>query len=565
MTYRKTWFSCVVWILYTILCIALLVYVGNVWTYYLAGVPYASGFPDSIITPLAGLSDGILILIGLLIIPTAVGAYWMVRVISGWIRKRCTWKKSVITGFECVSVLLIMAAGIVLRIDYAQYNIFMEESGVLSVYGQAQGIQYYDMAVVTAEGSVSSTFVLGLGELYVFCLSVVLSFLGNKIASAIIMQVFLQIIGMILVYAVTRKMAGRIPACAALLYLACSYCCMEMLTCIGPEWLFFDLYLLGMLFAVSFVKSYCADRLRKPVAIIGAITLGVAIGLLVYLHPVALTLLIILATVVVGRKYRQEDKTVHPSGIFSAVIIMVTVLASIVSWVGVTAAGFYEKGTDIYASIKLCVDHLKFLKYNIAFTPVYPYVSDIYLMGGAVVLAVFLVFEFLRKDKEQNYTLWLLICILTAPTPLFALGQAAGEDFFGIFSLYVWAVLAGLGLQNCIFGGKAEVMQAVIEEINSTVELEGPEQTDRQEITGESEQTDRQEITGESEQTDRQERSKRTDETETIEEPEKPRFFENPLPLPKKHVKKEMDYQYQVDEKDMKYDIEVPENDDFDI
>ncbi len=139
MTYRKTWFSCVVWILYTILCIALLVYVGNVWTYYLAGVPYASGFPDSIITPLAGLSDGILILIGLLIIPTAVGAYWMVRVISGWIRKRCTWKKSVITGFECVSVLLIMAAGIVLRIDYAQYNIFMEESGVLSVYGQAQG------------------------------------------------------------------------------------------------------------------------------------------------------------------------------------------------------------------------------------------------------------------------------------------------------------------------------------------------------------------------------------------------------------------------------------------
>ena len=108
-------------------------------------------------------------------------------------------------------------------------------------------------------------------------------------------------------------------------------------------------------------------------------------------------------------------------------------------------------------------------------------------------------------------------------------------------------------------------MQAVIEEINSTVELEGPEQTDRQEITGESEQTDRQEITGESEQTDRQETSKRTDETETIEEPEKPRFFENPLPLPKKHVKKEMDYQYQVDEKDMKYDIEVPENDDFDI
>lgn len=570
MTYRKTWFSCVVWILYTILCIALLVYVGNVWTYYLAGIPYANGFPDSIVTPFAGLSDGILIVIGLLIIPLTVGAYWMVRAISGWIRKRCIWKKSVITGFECVSVLLIMAAGIVLRIDCAQYSILMAEDGLLPAYGQMQGMKYYDMAVVTAESSAPSASVLGLGELYVFCLSVALSFLGNKIASAIIMQVFLQIIGMILVYAVTRKMAGRIPACAALLYLACSYCCMEMLTCIGPEWLFFDLYLSGMLFAVSFVKSYCADRLRKPAAVIGAITLGVAIGLLVYLHPVSLTLLIILAAVVVGRKYRQEDKKVYPSGAFSVVIIMITVLACAVSWVCATAAAYYEKGTGIYAIIKLCVAHLKPLRYDIAFTPAYPYVSDIYLMGSAVVLAAFLVFEFLRKDKEQNYTLWLFICILAAPTPMFVLGQAAGEDFFGIFSLYVWAVLAGLGLQNCIFGGKVRVMQAVIEEINSTAELDKPEQEESQEMndkTEESEQMDGQEVTVEPEQSayDGQEVFQPADETETIEEAEKPRFFENPLPLPKKHVKKEMDYQYQVDEKDMKYDIEVPENDDFDI
>ena len=46
---------------------------------------------------------------------------------------------------------------------------------------------------------------------------------------------------------------------------------------------------------------------------------------------------------------------------------------------------------------------------------------------------------------------------------------------------------------------------------------------------------------------------------------EKPRFIENPLPLPKKHVKKEMDYQYPVEDKDMKYDVEVDEKDDFDI
>ena len=44
-----------------------------------------------------------------------------------------------------------------------------------------------------------------------------------------------------------------------------------------------------------------------------------------------------------------------------------------------------------------------------------------------------------------------------------------------------------------------------------------------------------------------------------------PRYIENPLPLHKKHVAKEMDYQYTVEEKYMKYDVEVPEDDDFDI
>lgn len=579
MTYRKTWFSCVVWIMYTILCIALLMYAGNVWTYYLAGVPYTERFPDSIISPLAGLSDGALVLIGLLIIPFTIGAYWIICGVSGWVRKKCVWRKSVITGFECISVLLMMAAGIILRINCAQYDISMVENGTLSAYGQLYGVQFYDAAVLTVENSTQWAYGSGLGGLYVFCLSIVLSFLGNKIASAIIMQVFLQIIGMVLVYAVTRMAAGRIPACVALLYLACSDCCMEMLICIGPEWLFFDLCLLGMLFAVSFVKSYCANRLRRPVAVIGSIILGGVIGLLVYLHPVAITLLIILAAVAVGRKRQQEDQPMYHSGMISALIIIVTILVGLLSWVGVTAAVYYEEGTGIYGIIERCIGDFDLLLYDFDLIPAYPYVLDIYLMGVLVIPATFLVFEFLRKDKEQNYTLWMLICILAAPTPMFVLGQAAGEEFFGIFSLYVWAVLAGLGLQNCIFGGRAKVMQAVIEQINSTAELEASEQPNGQEMAGEPEQTDKQEITVASEQTDGQEvivepeqsaydgqeTFRRTDEAEIIEEPEKPRFFENPLPLPKKHVKKEMDYQYQVDEKDMKYDIEVPENDDFDI
>lgn len=135
-----------------------------------------------------------------------------------------------------------------------------------------------------------------------------------------------------------------------------------------------------------------------------------------------------------------------------------------------------------------------------------------------IMAASFLVFEFQRSGKEQNYTLWILLCVCTAPTPMTGYGVLP----YGTISLFIWCVLAGLGLQNCIMGGSARVVQAKIEEINAAAQAQ-------------------------------------------IEETEKPRFIENPLPLPKKHVRREMDYEYPVAQEDMKFDIEVDETDDFDI
>ena len=43
------------------------------------------------------------------------------------------------------------------------------------------------------------------------------------------------------------------------------------------------------------------------------------------------------------------------------------------------------------------------------------------------------------------------------------------------------------------------------------------------------------------------------------------KLIDNPLPLPKRHVKKTMGYQREVPPEEMHYDIEVEENDDFDL
>ncbi len=578
MTYRKTWFSYVLWLLYSIMCVALLMYAGRVWTYYLAGMPYTKSFPDSLITPLAGLSGGLLTLIGLLFIPLTVAVYWIIRKIAVQIRKKCIWKKSVMIGFECVVVLLIMAGGIFLRAESAGFDISIAENGLLAedelssvdeaVYdANMMSMTYYNMAVVTQERSGTPIICYSVRELYVICLSVVMSFLGNKIASAIIMQVFLQIIGMWLVYAVTRKIAGRIPACTALLYLACSPGCLEMLSLLSYEWLFFDLYMIGMLIIVSFVKEYCENRIGRPIAIACAVLVGALIGILAYLDITAVTLLIIMVAVFTGKKHRQEDKPIRNSVAISVSIFVITFIVSVLVRGVMIGVIYGNGGMELLGSIVNQWTDLKYLL-GTAFTAEYPYIYDIYLMGIVIIPAAFLVFEFFRSGREQNYMLWILICLVAASTPMAVIGSGQ----FGLLSLYIWSVLAGLGLQNCIFGDEAEIMPAVIEEVNAkavseevnagAVSEESNIESVIEEVDTEAEWID---LNEEPEKAEITEELEMIEITEKSEEPKKPRYFENPLPLPKKHVKREMDYQYPVEEKDMKYDVEVSEDDDFDI
>lgn len=624
MTYRKTWFSYVLWILYTILCVvSLVVLAGGVWTAYLAGIPYGKGFPATVIAPFAGLSDNILILLGLLILPCTVLLYWVIRGVAGMIRKKCTWKKRAVWVWECIVVFLILAGGVALRVMYAEYVISMADNEWFAAE-QISGMEYYDMAVVSAGDFMPHTLDR-MSALYVLCLSVVLSFLGNKIASAVILQIFLQIAGMLLAYVVTRKIAGRLPACIVLIYLACSFCCLKMLVCFGPEWLFFVLYMIDMLIMAGFIQGYCANRLSRPAALLGAAAVGAMIGALACIEPAAASILLMIVAVATGRKKRQETMPVYNSAGVSAAVMIVTIIAYGFIMFGAAYLGSYEERFDL-GKLKI------WYEYSSGFMNRWPYLYDIYVIGLLIVPASFLVFEFFRSGRDQNYMLWILLCIIVAPTPM----AAIGEQKFGLLSFYIWAVLAGLGLQNCIFGGRAKVMQAVIEEINSeaekaeeekaeeseeirkpvaeesaetsaavtfeetgkaesvvtpaeSVKVENavtPEESERaentvmlvesaearsvvtpEEITKEefvamSEQTVVPEVSGQKqEDTVTPEMS----EAAAAQNAQKPRYIENPLPLPKKHVKREMDYQYTVEEKDMKYDVEVSENDDFDI
>jgi hypothetical protein len=179
------------------------------------------------------------------------------------------------------------------------------------------------------------------------------------------------------------------------------------------------------------------------------------------------------------------------------------------------------------------------------------------MLTVVLMAASFLIFEFFRKGKEQNFMLWILAGLAIAPVPMMELGVLP----YAMISVFQWCVLAGLGVQNCVFGNQAETMQAKIEAINAAAE---PIAEKPAPAAAETEVLQPQEET-------MQAKIEAINAAEPIAEKSAPaaaepiHYIENPLPLPKKHVKKEMDYQYPVAEADMKYDVEVDDADDYDI
>lgn len=503
MTYRRTWFDCMLWFLYAVLCIVLIAADSKEWLQHFAGI--------GIISPQ--------IIYVLPVVPIAA-LYWMIRSIATKIRKKWMWKEHAAMILECTVFLLVMAVILLNRIMALNYvaALLAQHGGSNANLFPESSMRFFDMAVVSDRG-INMPMDQGISDLYVRLLSFVLSFLGNREVSAVFLQIILQVTGMVLIYAVTRKIAGRLPASIAFLYFALSRTCLDMLEYFDPEWLFFVLYMIGMLAVVSFVKAYCANRIRKPLAVIGAAAVGAVIGGLTYLDLLAASLLIVMMIAAVGKKNRAEEESVRNTAGVSIAVILTAILACAVVWFGTIAMVSYMGGTNITGDVFwnrlfACLGNSYF------YTSRKPYSYDLYLMAALIIPASFLAFEFFRSGREQNYMPWILLCVIAAPTPM----AVYGEHGYGVLSLYVWAVLAGLGVQNCILGDKKKVMKAVIEEINTAVEK-----------------------------------------VEETEEPVKTNYIENPLPLPKKHVAREMDYRYDVEEHNMKYDVEVPENDDFDL
>lgn len=491
MTYRKTWLSYVIWFLYASLCVMLLAFAG-----YLSYGSYVKAAPAK--------------LGALLIFPLLVCIYLALRQGALAFRRRRSislHSRQMMEAF-CVSVSFVF--GFLVRIRMFCYAETLLSSGEALTGG------LLEKAFVRAGESIEP-IAHGVSYLYVLILSAVFSFLGNSVGAAMFLQIVLQLLVMLIGYRLVKAAAGRFAACVSLLLMAFSPAYVEKIAEITPESLFLLFYLLCLMFIVSYVRAVLAD---KPVfgKVFAAILPGVAVGILTYFELSAVTVLLFLGTLFVGK--REEEQ---PNGNGKNILrILTAVVSCAVSFFLLIAVDAAVSGVSLERSLYVwAYPYLQIGGSQFHLGELY---GNVIFCAALILTAAFLVFEFFRSGKEQDHTPWLFFCILFSP---FLVWEVWTVELSGL-ALFFWGVAAALGIKNCVYGGVAEVMQAKIEQINAEAEsvLEAARPAAAASVT-------------------------------------KPRFLENPLPLPKKHVKKEMDYDHPVAPEMMHFDLETVDGDDF--
>ncbi|MBD5444135.1 MAG: hypothetical protein HDR29_01150 [Lachnospiraceae bacterium] len=501
MTYKKTWLSYILWAIYTCITGVMLAdYTMLLWKKQinLTTRTYMIGFVFLFFVMVAGL-------------------FFLLKKVSA--ETLCKNKISEHTKlmWEIFVVLCIFVTAVLYRF----YMLMQIDDTLIDI-----NTQFYDMAIVRGDVKLEP-LVHGASHMYVQFLLFVLSFLGNKVMAAVWMQFFIEMLTILLSFFVIRKLLGSIPACMVMLILTFSSVYNSRILMVTPELLFFLLYLIGLYIVGSYVKAYCSNRLSKPMMIAGAMFSGIIIGGLTYLDAISLTLFIIMAGLITGVDTKPDRKKITPYLLF-----ILVVLTTFLALSGAFILDSYASGDKIWTVLNAWLDLYKIHLQNN--TIIYQNKYSLTECLIQVVLAALLIPAFWCRRKVQNSTPWMCLMFLWAPIPL----SSVGILDYQVYYVFIWSVLAGLGLQQSLVAGdnveqyaSAEIENINVEPIESASKPESePEPAPKLES----------------------------------EPAPKPRFIKNPLPLPKKHEKRDMDYQYEVAEDKMKFDVEIDDNDDFD-
>ncbi len=412
---------------------------------------------------------------------------------------------------ERIAAAALLAAGLFLRLSQMR-----EEVGE-SVY--------LELAYVSSTGQGIPQFSHGIVYFYVWVLRFTFLLLGNKAMAAVGLQIILQMSGVLLLYFAVRKMAGRISAMMLLAFSMLSPYMTGKAITVSPEMLYLFLFAL-VLFYVSRGLNWSGDwGFWLPA--------GVLTAVLGYLDVTGFLLVPLMAGVIFSEQKSGEGKRAFSAfGCLAGLVlgaagcVTVDMLSS-----GKSAQGIVKAWGELYHW-----DELQLLVRLPGF-------DSLWLILFLLCFMVWGIFSFWCHRKTERFSLWML-CV-TGVAFLQLWGVFTEEMNGAVYLFFFSTVLAGLGIRESLA-------------VYPLDRQKGEDKVQNQSDQNESDQNKREpsgaEITSQESPSE-----EKTGDGQEIE------WIENPLPLPKKHVRRVMDYKLDPKKEDLDgYDVLVPDNDDFD-
>ena len=482
---------------------------------------------------------------------------------------------------------------------------------ILNIGEAEEASVYFEMAEVVS-GQGIPQMVHGAAYFYVRLLHMLFLLLGNQYAAGIWLQICLQLTALLVLYFVMRKLSGAATGIVIFGFCMCAPYIRQSASVLSPGMLYF--LLLGI--AAGLTIGICGNGLRSSAFVFA----GVMAALCCYID-ISGGLLLILAAALA---FSQQAGDASLKKRLAAVGICV--LAAVLGFLIFIWADAFMSGKDFWRVAGAWVDLYRPKGFQLPFT-VGP-VSSGWESFGLFGLMAFGVFSFWCDEKREYHSVYVVAAAVIMLASCFGIYTEEMPGFFSLYLMFVVLAGVGLkpcicsdALPEMLSGfdreaagepapvgeGRldAQVQQDEVLNVQMQQAEEGRLDVRMQQDEGnrlnvqirqdegnrpnvqirqdEGNRLGAQVQQGEESRPDvrmRQAEENRLnaqiwqdEERREREEPgegrlaegeKKVRYLDNPLPLPKKHVKRVLDYSIDVSNDD-DFDFPVKENDDFDV
>lgn len=434
---------------------------------------------------------------------------------------------------ESFCLVLLLALGLYLRVRQ------------LGGITEPEGMAYFEAARVAADQTIPQV-VHGITYLYLQLLHGLLILLGNHVYAALGLQIALQLSGGAVFYLTVRRWSGALAGLVTTAFFMLSPTAISASVCLSPTAIWLFLYGLVLCWV-----TWCLEKRR--LAALWAFLAGLMTGAVVYLDFSGCTLLLFVLAVLTAQ--REEAQTFWQRRAAVALCAMAGAAAGFLVVIGLDSlvsgreySNVLTAWCEIYRPETFSLSALEILPTSakglqvlegsvlsgvkmLALTMTEPAFAEGLVLFGTLTVGIF---GFWCRRKLECQGVW--IAATAAMAALQGFGMLEQHEGAELFLWLFLAVLAGIGVES-VFAADSPGRER---------ELQAEEELPVEDLEEDTEQVSAEE------------------EPEASQVP-RVQYIENPLPLPKKHQPKILDYHITALPPGDDYDHAVAEEDDFDL